>query len=125
MVLSLPRATPRGSPATVQRRMTFRSRVGTEVRASACANRLAAVVSSTRAVSLLLESVGEFFDDRVCEKPLTHRSNLGFDLLSCLPTVRKHDPKQLADPHIFHPRKPERAQRVLDGLALRVQHARL
>src|SRR6185436_11717531 len=99
--------------------MTFLSAERTGGRTSAApANRLAAVVSSTRAVSLLLECVGEFFDDRVREKPLTHLSNLRFDLLPCLPTVRKHNPKQLAGPNIFHPPEPKRTERVLDGLAL-------
>src|SRR5215212_9040749 len=122
IVPSLPRAPPRGSPETDQRRITFLSREGTEERTSAAlANKLAAVVSSTRAVSLVLESVGEFFDDRVSEKPLTHLSNLRFDLLPCLPTVRKHDPKQLAGPNIFHAREAKRAERMLDGFALRVE----
>jgi hypothetical protein len=51
-------------------------------------------------------------------------SKLRFDVLSCLPTVRKRDSKQLADAHIFHSREAERAQRMLDGLPLRVENGR-
>src|SRR5256885_1510176 len=76
-------------------------------------------------VDLLLECVGEVFDDRVREKSFTHLSQLLFDLLPGLLTVRKHDPKQLARSHIFHTAEPERAQRVLDGLPLRIENGGL
>src|SRR5688500_10584962 len=74
---------------------------------------------------LLLDRVGEFFDDRVCKEPLTHLSKLRFDVLPSLPTFRKRHSKQLADTDIFHPREAERAQRVLARFPLRVQHGRL
>ena len=74
---------------------------------------------------LLLECVGEMFDDGIGEEPLTHLSKLRFDVVSILPTVRKRNSKQLAHPDIFHPRKPERAQRMLDGLPLRIEDRRL
>src|SRR5215203_219029 len=124
MVPSLPMATPRGSPGSAQRRMT---RLPPEVRlvsvsgvgAAGWANvQAAAVASSTRVVSLIVragsvfERVGEFLDDGVGKEPLTHLSKLGLDFLSCLPSFRKRDSKQLAHADIFHPREFERAQRV-------------
>ena len=61
------------------------------------------------------------FDDGIREEPFTHLSKLRFDVVSILPTVRKHNSKQLPDPHIFHPPETERAQRVLNGLPLRIE----
>src|SRR5688572_33429315 len=103
MVPSAPSATPRGSPGRAHRRTTLRSRVGDGFNASlpVWARAAPAVSRIRRAVKLLLECVGEFFDDCVREEPLTHLSKLGFDVLPCLPTVRKRDPKQFAGPHIF------------------------
>src|SRR5687767_13082270 len=103
-------ATPRGSPDNVQRRITFLSRVGAGAR-SAASSDIAAEVSRTRAASLLLECVGEFFDDCVGEESLTHLSKLHFDVLPCLPTVRKRNAKQFADTDIFHAGEAQRAER--------------
>lgn len=74
---------------------------------------------------LVFEGVGEFLDDRVGKEPLTHLSKLRFDVLSCLPPISKRDPKQLADANIFHPSESERAERMFDGLALRIEYGRL
>src|SRR6185369_5926853 len=119
-------ATPCGSPSTDHRRTTFWSRVGIGLRVWGCAKRVAAAeqVSRTRPAILLLDRVGEMFDDSIREKPFTHLSKLRFDVVSILPTVRKRYPKQLADPHIFHPPETERAQQVLNGLPLGVEDGR-
>ena len=77
-----------------------------------------------RPAILLLERVGEMFDDGIGEEPFTHLSKLRFDVVSILPTVRKRYPKQLTHANIFHPRKTERAQRVLNGLPLRIEDRR-
>ena len=82
-------------------------------------------VSSPRMVDLLLECVGEVFDDRVREESFTHLSKLPFELLPWLPTVRKRQSKQFAGADIFHLRETERAQRVLDGLPLRIENGGL
>src|SRR5687768_6678275 len=116
-------ATPRGSPGKAQRRTIFLLPEETGVNA-VCAKAPVATTTSN-AARLILESVGKLLDDRVREEPLTHLPKLCFDVLSCLPPVRKRDPKQLADANIFHPRKPERAERMLDGLTLRVENGRL
>ena len=81
MVPSAPSAMPRGSPGSLQRLTTFESRVETELRTSAA--NAAEQVSSTRATvaRLLLEGVGEVFDDRVREESFTHLLQLPFELL--------------------------------------------
>jgi hypothetical protein len=65
------------------------------------------------------------FDDGIREKSFTHLSKLRFDVVSILPTVRKRQCKQLANSDIFHAGEAERAQRVLDGLPLRIENGRL
>jgi len=117
-------ATPRGSPGRAQRRTIFLSPDETEVRVlgAGCAKTPAA--TSSRTASLILENVGKLLDDGVGEEALTHLPKLRFDVLSCLAPVRKRDPKQLADANIFHPRETERAERMLDGLALRIENGR-
>lgn len=74
-----------------QRRMTFWSRVGTgvSVRGAAAARRDAAErVSSPSMWNLLLECVGEVFDDRVRKEPFTHLTKAGLDVTTGLPTFR-------------------------------------
>ena len=73
-------------------------------------------------MELLLDRVGEVFDDGIREKSFTHLPQLLLEQLSGLLTVRKHYSKQLSHPHIFHARKTQRAQRVLDRLPLRVEN---
>src|SRR6185436_3311186 len=104
--------------------MTVTSRVVTGGRLSTGAARsghAAERVSRTSRATLLLESVGEVFNDCVGKEPFEHLSKLRFDIRPCLPTFRKRQSKQFADAHIFHTCEPERAQRVLNGLALRVE----
>src|SRR5689334_21061831 len=98
--------------------MTLRSLVGTGSSAVAARIVSAAAAMMTNAANLLLERVREFFDDGVREEPLAHLPKLRFDVFPCLPSVRKRDAKQLADADIFHAAEAERAERVLDGLAL-------
>jgi hypothetical protein len=50
---------------------------------------------------------------------------LRVDFVTALATVSKRDAKQLPDAHIFHTRKPERAERMLDRLPLRIEDGRL
>src|SRR5512146_133412 len=124
MVPSLPTATPRGPPEIDQRRTTFWSReeTGASVFGSAAVRRDAAErVSSPSMWNLLLECVGEVFDDRIRKEPFTHLTKAGLDVTTGLPTFRKRYTKQLADPHIFHAGEPKRAQRVLNGFPLRVE----
>ena len=78
-----------------------------------------------RPAILLLECVGEMFDDGIREEPFTHLSKLRFDVVSILPTVRKRYSKQLSYADIFHPCKTKRAQRMLDRFALRIEDRRL
>src|SRR5437867_1527358 len=119
-------ARPWGSPGSDQRLTIFWSRMGTEARDSPRAGNAAEVVSSTNATARsLLECVGEVFDDRIREEPLTHLTNLLFQLGSWLLTIRKRNSKQLAGSHIFHTIEPQGAQGVLDGLSLRIEHGRL
>src|ERR1700737_3795379 len=119
-------ANPCGSPGSDHRFTIFWSRVGMEARDSARADNAAEVVSSTNATARsLLECVGEVFDDRIREEPLTHLTNLLFQLGSWLLTIRKRDSKQLAGPNIFHAIEPQRAQGMLDRLSLRIEHGRL
>src|SRR5258708_3637418 len=116
---------PRGSPSSFHECTACRSEAGGGVGACAARKSVAAEqVSSPRKMGLLLECVGEVFDDRVREKSFTHLSQLLLEQLSGLLTVRKHYSKQLSHAHIFHPRKTERAQRVLDRLPLRVENGR-
>src|SRR5438128_12454040 len=123
MVPSSPMARPWGSPGSDQRFTIFWSRMGTEARDSAGAGNAAEVVSSTNATARsLLECVGEVFDDRIREEPLTHLTNLLFQLGWWLLTIRQRNSKELSGPHIFHTVESQRAQRVLDGLSLRVEH---
>ena len=81
MVLSLPTATPRGSPPRFQR-FTMRE----SARSDHAAER---VSSAQAAASLVLECVGEIFDDRVREELFAHLTNLSLDFGSWLPTIRK------------------------------------
>ena len=74
---------------------------------------------------LLLNRVGEVFDDRIREKSLTHLSKLSFHLVSSLLTFRKRYSKQLTDPNIFHRPEAEGIEGVLDGRALRIKDGRL
>jgi hypothetical protein len=74
---------------------------------------------------LLLNRVGEVFDNRVREKPLTHLPKLNFHLVSSLLTFRKHYSKQLTDPNIFHSPETEGVKGVLDGGSLRIKDGRL
>src|SRR5437588_9731434 len=80
-------------------------------------------VSSTRAAAanLLLDCVGEVFDDCVREESFTHLPKLRFDVLPRLPTVRKRNFEQFSDAHIFHAVEAKRAERVLDRFPLRVE----
>ena len=74
-----------------QRFTTLRSRDGAGERVtgdSAATAKPAARVSRTRPVSLLLDRVGEIFNDGISEEPLTHLPKLRFDVVPVLPTVR-------------------------------------
>src|SRR5258706_9034050 len=118
-------ATPRGSPSSFHECRTCRSEAGGGMGACAARRSVAAEqVSSPRKMELLLDRVGEVFDDGVREKSFTHLPQLLLEQLSGLLTVRKHDSKQLSHTHIFHAPEPERAQRVLDRLPLRVENGR-
>src|SRR4051794_20118859 len=119
MVPSAPMATPCGSPGSCQRLTIFWSRVGTGV--SGCAMDATAI----RRSRLIVDRIRKFFDDGVGEEPLAHLAELTFDLVPRLATICKRDAKQLAGAHIFHPFEPKRAERMLDGLALRIENGRL
>src|SRR5216684_4160899 len=80
---------------------------------------------AARRSRLIVDRVRKRFDDRVGEEPLAHLPELTLDLLARLATIRKRDAKQLAGAHIFHPFKPKRTQRMLNGLPLRVENGRL
>jgi hypothetical protein len=118
-------ATPRGSPGKAQRRTIFLSPEETEVSVVVTGWAKTPAAISSRAANLVFESVGKLLDDGVGEEALTHLPKLRFDVLSCLASVRKRDPKQLAGANIFHPGETERAERMLDGLALRIENGRL
>src|SRR3954469_24636298 len=121
MVPSLPIATPCGSPGSSQRFTTFESRVATGV--SGCAMRgEAAIAIATR---LLVNREREILDDGVGEEALAHLPQLTLDLIPRLAIVCKRDAKQLAGADIFHPFKAKRAERMLNGLPLRIENGRL
>src|SRR5882757_6225819 len=120
MVPSAPIATPCGSPGSSQRLTIFWSRVGTRVRGWAVI-----VGIASRKSRLIVDRVRELFDDGVGEEPLAHLPELTLDLFARLATIRKRDAKQLAGAHIFHPFESKRAERMLDGLPLRVEDGRL
>src|SRR5258706_1667337 len=124
MVPPAPTATPWGSPGSCQRLAIFWSRVGTGVSGWAMTDEVTAGIAARRS-RLIVDRVRKRFDDRVGEEPLAHLPELTLDLFARLATIRKRDTKQLAGAHIFHPFKPERAQRMLDGLPLRVENGRL
>src|SRR5262249_15933747 len=84
-VRSGPMASPCGSPGSDQRRMIFESSVGIAASGVCTCMAIAAdKVSSpiAAAVRLLLECVGEVFDDRVPEELLAHLPNLLLDFRS-------------------------------------------
>src|SRR5712691_10109021 len=104
---------PCGSPERGQRFTIFES----ARRGSA-----AEIVSSAQAAAnLLLECVGEVFDDCIREEFFAHLTNGSLDFGSWLPTIRKRKSKQFAHPHIFQAGEAQRTEGVLDGLTLRVE----
>ena len=80
MVPSGPTATPRGSPGSSQRWTICGSLLATGVSFAAFSD-AAEKVSSPMSVRLLVNRVGEVFDDRVGEESFTHLSKLPFELL--------------------------------------------
>jgi hypothetical protein len=78
-------------------------------------------VSRPSARTLLLECVGEVFDDRIREEFLAHSTKLCFDVSSGLLTFRKRNSKQLPHAHIFHTVEAEGGEGVLDGFALGIE----
>src|SRR5437763_3180259 len=90
-VPSAPSAMPCGSPVSDQRRTIFGSLVGIALRTDCAWSETAAdkVSSTIAAVRLLLECVGEVFDNSIREELLTHLTYLPFDFRSWLPTIRK------------------------------------
>jgi hypothetical protein len=127
MVPSRPMATPRGLPGSDQRRTIFLSFVGMGVRLiGSAARRLeAANTVSSPTVNLLLDRVGEIFDNRIGEEPFTHLTQVGFNVSSGLLTIRKRDTKQFSHPYIFHASEAEGGEGMLDGFALRIEDRRL
>src|SRR5438874_8054275 len=120
MMPSGPTATPRGSPGSSQRWTICGSLLATGVSFAAFSD-AAEKVSSPMRVRLLVNRVGEVFDDRIGKESFTHLLHVPFDRFSGLLTFRQRDSKQLAGADIFHPFESERAQGVLDRLPLRIE----